>query len=1040
ALVKTGAFRNDGDADGVPDDGETVGYTFTVTNAGDVALSNVTVSDPKVIVVGGPLASLAPGDSDSTTFTATYTLTQADIDAGLVYNLATATGTPLVGSDVQDTDDETVTLNQHPAIDIVKTASSGPFVVDSTITYTYTVTNSGNVTLTALTVVDDRLGSVTLAATTLAPNGSTSGTATHIVTQADVDAGSIYNTALATGTPPSGLAVQDTDDETVTLEQRPGLAIEKTGTAVPVRVGEMVNYEIVVTNTGNITLHGVTVVDAKLGLNQSIGTLSVGTSATIYATYGPVTSSDLPGPLVNTATADSDETDPTSDDHTVELLALIDLSLTQEVSAGVANVGDTVVLTINLSNAAGAADATGVVVSNTLGSGFQFVSANAPAGTSYDGATGTWTVGDLAAGSSRTLEISALVLATGGRDNPAEVSSAGEPDVDSIPANADVQHEDDDDDVVVIVPLADLAVQKDVDDATPGEGDTVVFTITVTNLGPSDATSAFLSDVLPIGLLYVADDGAGAYNTGTNRWTIGAVAVGDTRTLRITSAVASGTLGWTIVNVAEIVESTPFDPNDENNRDTAELEVVAADLAVDKSASRETVMEGEEFVYTVSVTNLGPNTATGVELTDILPLGITYVSDDGLGTYNRNSGVWVVGSLAVQASATLKITAMANEGTAGLTLTNVAEVTRSDQTDPDDSNNRDSADVEVIEAPTGGGGSADACTGKVVINEIAWAGTAADPTHEWVELRNVGSAPVDLTDWVLRWRTKNPVEPADYEWKTVALEGTLEAAGTSACALTSVDPGSNLRLVKRETDDYSWWVIALPQDDDGSYFLLERRSDRTVSNVDADVVYDSIQPYVMDLTDAGAVIELVDATGTVVDTANAFRSDDGRWPAGDAATFGTMERTDALGPDVAENWHTNLGILTNGIDANGVPLAATSAMGNSQALQLLSSVANVAPVTVPAGRSVEVSLDLSSRERREFGWPWITTTYRTQDAVAGGGGAVSESPSTYAFSTRTVGGTYRLTIDTAGLAAGEHFIWIVYGQGKAILVAVTIVP
>ena len=67
-------------------------YTFTVTNTGNVALFSVVVSDPKVLVVGGPIPVLPVGASDSTTFMGSYTLTQADIDAGSVYNVALATG------------------------------------------------------------------------------------------------------------------------------------------------------------------------------------------------------------------------------------------------------------------------------------------------------------------------------------------------------------------------------------------------------------------------------------------------------------------------------------------------------------------------------------------------------------------------------------------------------------------------------------------------------------------------------------------------------------------------------------------------------------------------------------------------------------------------------------------------------------------------------------------------------------------------------------------------------------------------------------
>ena len=80
-VTKSGTWV-DGDSDGYADVGETITYTFTVKNIGNVTLYNVIVTDPKVTVSGGPLASLAVGATNSATFTASYILTQADIDAG----------------------------------------------------------------------------------------------------------------------------------------------------------------------------------------------------------------------------------------------------------------------------------------------------------------------------------------------------------------------------------------------------------------------------------------------------------------------------------------------------------------------------------------------------------------------------------------------------------------------------------------------------------------------------------------------------------------------------------------------------------------------------------------------------------------------------------------------------------------------------------------------------------------------------------------------------------------------------------------------
>src|SRR5258708_15751163 len=86
---------------------------------------------------------------------------------------------------------------------------------------------------------------------------------------------------------------------------------------------------------------------------------------------------------------------------------------------------------------------------------------------------------------------------------------------------------------------ADLAVAKSVDNPTPAAGANVVFTITVTNNGPNNATSVVVNDFLPAGLTYVSDDGAGAYSSATGLWTIpGTINNGSSATLHIPAPVA----------------------------------------------------------------------------------------------------------------------------------------------------------------------------------------------------------------------------------------------------------------------------------------------------------------------------------------------------------------------------------------------------------------------------------------------------------------------------------------------------------------------
>ncbi len=90
-VLKVDTF-DDQNGDGFAQAGETISYVFTVTNTGNIPLGSITITDPLVMVSGGPLEILEPGESDITTFTAVYTITQADIDAGSFQNTAIVEG------------------------------------------------------------------------------------------------------------------------------------------------------------------------------------------------------------------------------------------------------------------------------------------------------------------------------------------------------------------------------------------------------------------------------------------------------------------------------------------------------------------------------------------------------------------------------------------------------------------------------------------------------------------------------------------------------------------------------------------------------------------------------------------------------------------------------------------------------------------------------------------------------------------------------------------------------------------------------------
>ena len=198
--------------------GTLVTYFYKVTNTGNVTLNPVTVTDPMagLSAISCPDTSLAPWISE--TCSATYTTTQSDVDRGSLKNTATATGTPPSGPPVTATSSLCIPAVQTPSISLLKSADV-PTVsaVGQIVTYTFTITNTGNVTLSDVDVtdaqaapsLDSSLGPITCTtgtngSITLAPGATDTCSATYTVTQADLTNNSITDTGTVTGQPPSG--------------------------------------------------------------------------------------------------------------------------------------------------------------------------------------------------------------------------------------------------------------------------------------------------------------------------------------------------------------------------------------------------------------------------------------------------------------------------------------------------------------------------------------------------------------------------------------------------------------------------------------------------------------------------------------------------------------------------------------------------------------------------------------------------------------------------------------------------------------------
>ena len=191
--------------------GQVINYSYYVTNNDNAfSASNITITDDKIpsADITCPADGLAP--LDSMTCTGSYTVTQADVDAGSITNNASASGNSPLGPVSSAGTNVTVNAVQTPSLALTKSSGTPSFSSPGqTIDYSYLVSNTGNVTVGGIYISDDHIlsNSISCPITTLAPGASTTCTGSYTTTQSDVTNGSVTNNATASGVSPSSATV-----------------------------------------------------------------------------------------------------------------------------------------------------------------------------------------------------------------------------------------------------------------------------------------------------------------------------------------------------------------------------------------------------------------------------------------------------------------------------------------------------------------------------------------------------------------------------------------------------------------------------------------------------------------------------------------------------------------------------------------------------------------------------------------------------------------------------------------------------------------
>jgi uncharacterized repeat protein (TIGR01451 family) len=597
--------------------GEVINYTISVQNTGNQTLTGVDVTDPfisNLALVAN--AASADGELDvgeTWSYTASHVVTQAEIDAGSpILNVATADSEQTD----PDADDASIAVEQAASLNIVKDAAIDGGTANAAgevINYTISVQNTGNQTLTGVDVSDPFISNLALVADAASADGELdvgetwSYTASHVVTQAEIDAGTdILNVATAD----SEQTDPDADDASIAVEQAASLNIVKDasvagGTANA--AGEVINYTISVQNTGNQTLTGVDVSDpfiSNLALVANAasadGELDVGETWSYTASH-VVTQAEIDAgsPILNVATADSEQTDPDTDDASIRVEQAASLNIVKDaaIDGGTANAaGEVINYTISVQNT-GNQTLTGVDVTDPFISNLALVADAASAD------------GELDVGETWSYTASHVVT-------QAEIDT-GTPIVNIATADSSQTSPDTDDASIAVEQAASLNIVKDASVAggtANAAGEVINYAISVQNTGNQTLTGVTVTDPFISNLTLVADAASADDELD----------VGETWSYTASHVVTQAEIdaGNPIVNLAtaDSVQSGP-------DSDDASIRVEQAPaIAVDKAIASITGgngniaadAPGDQLNYTITVSNPGNMTLTDVTVTDVL--------------------------------------------------------------------------------------------------------------------------------------------------------------------------------------------------------------------------------------------------------------------------------------------------------------------------------------------------------------------------------------------------------------------------------------
>ena len=618
--------------------GDTLTYTISVKNNGDkVAKAIIYDNVPEGTVLLNKdnnedentkkltwRVTVEPGETEKVEFTVRVKAEKGTIKNSAIINGKTTNET------------ETGIIN----ITGKKEVNTSEAKVGDTLTYTITLTNSGNATGT-VTVTDEIPAGTTLVEKSITNNGvESNGTITW--TDVEVKAGDTVEVSFKvtinndTKTSVTNKAVIDGNKPTEEVETKVANIIgAKSVDKSTAKVGDTLTYTIKLTNSGNgdgkVTVTdeiptGTRIKDENTtGYNKETNTMTwsnveVKAGKSVELTLEVVVKDDTTDTVKNVAKIDNKEIPEKPETKVANITG------TKTVDKTEAKVGDTLTYTITLTNN-GNADGT-VTVTDEIPTGTTLVADSITANGSYneENKTITWTDVKVEAGKTAEVSFKAII------NSDTKTSVTNKAVIDGNKPTEEVETR-----------IANITGAKSVDKSTAKVGDTLTYTITLTNSGNADG-KVTVTDEVPTGTR-IKDENTTGYNKETNTMTWSNVEVKAGKSVELTlEVVVKDDTTDTVKNVAKI----------DNKEIPEKPETKVANITGTKTVDKTEAKVGDTLTYTITLTNNGNADGT-VTVTDEIPTG-TRIKDENTTGYNKETNTMTWSNVEVKAGKSVELT------------------------------------------------------------------------------------------------------------------------------------------------------------------------------------------------------------------------------------------------------------------------------------------------------------------------------------------------------------------------------------------------